>query len=220
MLLHAHEEQLWLQKANGKCWRRCGEMGTLVPCLGRGDAEWRSHLRKLNEPPSRRAHSSVHTLKEWGQALTQMLTGPGSPGRVYTACLRVIYTDSGMLFTHTEEGSQIPATIRTNLERILLSAVGFHWHALSTPGKSRETESKLEVTWGWGGGNGEFLLSRGFLFGVMKKFGNRGWWRLPTLWMWFTPWNCTDKNGNFHVTYILPQWKNLRRKRLAKGCFL
>jgi len=47
-----------------------------------------------------------------------------------------------------------------DLEHILLSAVGFHLHAIPMPGIFRETESKLQVTWGRGGENGEFLLNR------------------------------------------------------------
>lgn len=60
------------------------------------------------------------------------------------ACVWSIHTTECWSPTQ-KKGVLIRATIWMDLEHILLSAVGFHLHAIPRPGILRETESKLEV---------------------------------------------------------------------------
>lgn len=54
----------------------------------------------------------------------------------------------------------------------------FHFHEISTAGKSIEAESKLVVIRGWEGAGvrrgmgGNYLMGRGYYFGVMKILWN------------------------------------------------
>ena len=106
----------------------------------------------------------------------------------------VVYPYNGILFSHINE---VHAKIWMNLENIMLSersqsqkphVVWFHF--CECPKQANpETESRLVVSKGWGGGGWKMgmgdeewlLMSKGFPFGVMEMFWNQSWWCLHTM---------------------------------------
>ena len=124
----------------------------------------------------------------------------------------MVYTYSGVLFTHKEEWSPDP---RCNVDETRGQAAGWKEpvaedhlrnESISTKqwrrGQLLEVESRVEVARGWGWGNGELLLTGiEFRLGMLKKF-----WEKIQFWekMVADHRQCTECHRTVHEKWLWP----------------
>ena len=93
--------------------------------------------------------------------------------------------------------------------------VWLHLYEILRIGKFIKTESRVEVTRGWGGGtSGNYcLMSTELLFGVMKIVEIDSGGNCTTLQMYLMPLQCkltNGYNGTFYIKCDLPPWEKIK----------